>query len=96
MTKRTRLWEDRPRGSAKTREEVEETWVMVQKAIKFFWCELCGAEKGEPCKSTDDDFLTPSEIAWHEDWDAHAPRTSRWIDATELERAMLEAVDEKE
>lgn len=98
MERRTRMWEDRPahvRYTNKTQEVLEQEKVDSDMARKYFWCEHCGAEKGEPCKADEHDLMSEAERRWHEDWDTHAPRTGRWLHATELERAMLKATDDE-
>ena len=97
MERRTRMWEDRPKDGRyiSTREELMESVEKADRACKYFWCESCGAEKGERCKASVDDGYDELGMRWREDWDAHERRIRRWEDATELERAMLKAMDDE-
>lgn len=99
MERKTKLWEDRPAHlirSGKTQDLLEQEALDSDMARRYFWCEHCGVEKGELCKSSDTDNLSETERLWHEEWDTHDCRTQRWLQATELERAMLRASDEEE
>lgn len=89
-----RMWEDAPpEAQVDGIEKLTEFSQEAAMARKYFTCG-CGAAKGENCKALRfSDGTAESSAEWHETYDVHQSRRNRWTQMTELERAMIEAVE---